>query len=88
MLGIILTVLKYAAIIVGILLGILLVLLLVALFVPVRYDIYGENEEKLRAKGKVHWLFHIVSFQISYENDEMKMIARIFGVPVWKSSRT
>ena len=85
MLGIILTVLKYAAIVIGILLGVLLVLLLLALFVPVRYDIYGENEEKLRAKGKVHWLFHIVSFQASYENDEVKMIVRIFGVPVWKS---
>ncbi len=84
MLGIILTVLKYAGIVVGILIGILLILLLLVLLVPVRYDLDGENKDKLRAKGKVHWLFHIVSFQISYENDEMKMIARIFGVPVWK----
>ena len=84
MLGIILTVLKYAGIVVGILIGILLILLLLVLLVPVRYDLDGENKEKLQAKGKVHWLFHIVSFQISYENDEMKMIARIFGVPVWK----
>jgi predicted CDP-diglyceride synthetase/phosphatidate cytidylyltransferase len=84
MLGIILTILKYAGIILGSLLGIVLILLLLVLFVPVRYDLNGENKEKLQAKGKIHWLFHIVSFQISYENDEMKMVARIFGVPVWK----
>ena len=84
MLEIILTILKFAGIGLGVLLAIILVLLLLVLLVPIRYDIEGENKEKLLAKGKVHWLFHIVSFQISYENEEMKMVARIFGVPVWK----
>ena len=84
MLEIILTILKFAGIGIGILLAIVLILLLLVLLVPVRYDIAGENKEKLQAKGQVHWLFHIVSFQESYENDEMKMVARIFGVPVWK----
>ena len=84
MLEIILTILKFAGIGIGILLAIVLVLLLLILFVPVRYDLEGENNEKLQAKGKVHWLSRIVSFQVSYENDEMKMTARVFGVPVWK----
>lgn len=84
MLEIILTILKFTGIGIGILLALILLLLLLVLLVPVRYKIDGENEEKLQAKGKIHWLFHIVSFQISYENDEMKMVARIFGVPVWK----
>ena len=84
MLEIILTILKFAGIGIGILLAIVLVLLLLILFVPVRYNLEGENNEKLQAKGKIHWLFHIVSFQIVYENDEMKMTARVFGVPVWK----
>lgn len=84
MLEIILTILKIAGIGVGILLAIVLFLLVLVLFVPVRYDIEGENSEKLQARGKVHWLFHIVSFQISYENDEMKQVLRVFGVPVWK----
>ena len=84
MLEIILTILKFAGIGVGILLAILLVLLLLILFVPIRYDMEGENSEKLHAKGKVHWLFRIVSFHVSYEDDEMKMVARVFGVPVWK----
>ena len=84
MLEIILTILKFAGIGIGILLGIMLLLLILVLFIPVRYDIEGENNEKLQAKGKVHWLFHIVSFQVSYENEKMKMVLRIFGVPVWK----
>lgn len=84
MLEIILTILKFAGIGIGIILAIVLLLLILMLFVPIRYDIEGKNKEKLQAKGKVHWLLHIVSFQISYENDEMKQVLRIFGVPVWK----
>ena len=84
MLEIILTILKFAGIGIGILLAIVLFLLILILFVPVRYQIEGENDEKLQAKGKVHWLFRIVSFHVSYENDEMKMTVRVFGVPVWK----
>lgn len=84
MLEIILTILKFAGIGIGILLAVVLLLLILALFVPVRYDVKAESDEKLQAKGKIHWLFHILSFQIWYENDEMKMVARIFGVPVWK----
>ena len=84
MLEIILTILKFVGIGIGVLLAIAFVLLLLVLFVPVRYDIMGENNDKLQAIGKVHWLFHIVSFQISYEDGEMKQVLRIFGVPVWK----
>ena len=84
MLEIILTILKFAGIGIGILLAIVLLLLILVLFVPVRYDVKAESDEKLQAKGKIHWLFHILSFHICYENDEMKMVARIFGVPVWK----
>ena len=84
MLEIILTILKFAGIGIGILLAVILLLLILLLFVPIRYDVRAVNKENLQAKGKVHWLFHIVSFQICYENDEMKMVVRVFGVPVWK----
>ena len=46
MLEIILTILKFAGIGVGILLAIVLFLLILVLFVPVRYDLEGENDEK------------------------------------------
>ena len=84
MLDIILTILKFAGIGIGMILAIILVVLLLILFVPVRYDVNGENQEKLTAKGNVHWLFRIVTYQISYENEELKQVVRIFGVPVWK----
>lgn len=85
MLQIILVILKFIGIVLGVLLAVILGLVLLVLFVPVRYDLSGEKREKLCAQGKVHWLFHIVTFQISYENDEVRQILRIFGVPVWKN---
>ena len=84
MLEIILMILKIVGIGVGAILAFALFLLLLVLFVPVRYDLSGVNKEALAAKGKVYWLFRIVSFQAIYEDDQLKMVARIFGVPVWK----
>lgn len=84
MLEIILTILKFAGIGVGILLAVILLLVLLLLLMPIRYDLKAENDAELKAKGKIHWLFHIVTFQAIYENDETKMVARVFGVPVWK----
>lgn len=84
MLEIILTILKYVGFGLGVLLLVVLALLLLVLFVPVRYEIIGEKEEELTGRIRVHWLFHIVSFQTSYENVELKQVLRIFGVPVWK----
>lgn len=84
MLEIILTILKFIGIGIGILFAVVLILLLLALFIPVRYEVDGENSDKLQVKGKVHWLLRIVTFQITYENEEMKQVLRIFGVPVWR----
>ena len=84
MLDIILTILKFAGIGIGILLAVILLVLILILFIPIRYDVKGENNDKLQVGGKIHWLFHIVSFQITYENDKMQQVLRIFGVPVWK----
>ena len=84
MLDIILTILKFAGIGIGILLALVLLLLILVLFVPIRYEADGTRDEKLFVKGKVHWLFRIVTFQITYENEELKQVLRIFGVPVWK----
>lgn len=84
MLEIILTILKYAVFGLVVLLLIVLALLLLVLLVPVRYELQGEKEKELTGTVKVHWLFHIVSFQTSYEKSEMKQILRILGVPVWK----
>ena len=84
MLDIILMILKFLGIGLGILILIALVLLLLVLFVPVRYEANGEKQEQMRGSGKIHWLFRIVSFQVTYENEEVKQVLRIFGVPVWR----
>ena len=84
MMEIILTILKYAGIGVGVLLLVVLLLLLLLLFVPIRYELDGENKEKMKVDAKVHWLFRIVNFRLDYEEKEMKMVLRVFGVPVWK----
>ncbi len=91
MLEIILTVLKYVGIVIkyvgiaaGGLIGLALILLLLILIIPVRYDVRVVNEENLEAKGKAYWLFHLVSFHVIYENEKMKKMICVCGVPVWK----
>ncbi len=84
--SILLGILKYGLLSVGVLLGIVLLLVLLILFVPVRYDAFLENEEALKAKGKVHWLLHIVTFEVVYEEEKLKKVLKIFGFPVWKES--
>lgn len=81
---IILTILKCAGIGIGVLLLVVLFLLLLVLFVPVRYELNGENIDEIKAEAKAHWLFRIINFRVNYEEKEMKMVLRIFGVPVWK----
>lgn len=84
MLQIFLTILKLIGMTLGILLLAVLFLLILLLFVPVRYDVQVQKEGKTKIHGKVHWLFHIVSYGAEYEEDELKQVLRIFGVPVWK----
>lgn len=84
MLQIIVTILKVGGIILGIILAAALILLMLVLFVPIRYELKGKKREELQASGRVSWLFHIITLQVFYEED-MKMVLRIFGVPIWKS---
>lgn len=84
MLGIILTILKYVGIAAGSLFLLLLFFLLLLLLVPIKYDMKGCKEEKSSVNGKIHWLFPLISYRVVYENDEMKQVLRILGVPVWK----
>lgn len=69
----------------GGLLALLLLILLLVLFVPVRYDLHGKKKEDTAVRGKVHWLFHIVTFHIVYDENGMRQILKVFGVPVWKN---
>ncbi|MCR5830354.1 MAG: DUF2953 domain-containing protein [Lachnospiraceae bacterium] len=72
MLGIILLILKIIGIVLLAIIGLLLLILLAILFVPVRYKAWGEKHEKLKAQGRVTWLFHILRIKVSFEDGKLK----------------
>lgn len=66
------------------LLALVIFLLLLVLFVPVRYKAAGSfKENTLKAKAKVSWLLHIVSFSYVYGEEEPVSI-RVFGIKIKK----
>lgn len=74
MLYIIGIILKIIGIILAVILGILVLLVCVVLFVPVRYTAEAEFPGKvddIQAKVRVSWLFHLISFQLSYEKKKL-----------------
>jgi len=83
MLGILLSVLRILGIVLLVLLAVLLVLLLMVLFVPVRYDISGRYFDKTdcKARTKVTYLLHLISFEVSYVS-ELKKSLKVFGISV------
>lgn len=64
----ILNILKIAGIVLAILLGIVLALLLTILLVPLRYRINVDNLGDIHVRGKVCWLFHILTCRVVYED--------------------
>ena len=76
---VILFILKIIGILLLSLIGIVFFLLALLLFVPVRYQISGEIDDKVGLLGKVHWLLHIVSIAFSYDGEAFDYAIRIFG---------
>ncbi|KSV59541.1 hypothetical protein ASU35_08515 [Acetivibrio ethanolgignens] len=56
------------------------------LFVPVRYRVYGRKKEDMYAKGQVSWLWHLIHASFLYENEKLKVVFRIFGIPITRFS--
>ncbi|MCI8854756.1 MAG: DUF2953 domain-containing protein [Lachnospiraceae bacterium] len=63
-------------------LGLILLLLLLALFVPVRYQAHAKKQEELWCRGRITWLFHLVSIPIAYEKGELSFRLKLFGITV------
>lgn len=83
MLHIILLILKIIGIVLLCLLGFLLLSICLVLFVPVRYFIKAERTaepESNYALARITWLLHIVSVSVSYENEELNPLIRLFGI--------
>ncbi len=82
MISVILSILKVILIILACILGFLLLILCLFLFVPIRYELYGESDEKISAKIRISWLLRIVSLRIFYIEEELSMKFRIFAIPM------
>lgn len=81
MLHILLLILKIIGITLAVLLGLVLLLICIVLFVPVRYKGNGQKTaEEISGRVKVTWLFHLVTFTLTYEEGKISQMIRIFGI--------
>ena len=86
MLHILFIILKILGILLLVILGVLLACLLAVLFVPIRYRGDGNYHgiKEFGAHLHVHWLLHVVSLRIAYEN-ELRYVVRLFGFRIFGS---
>ena len=68
--------------IVGVLLLACVLLLVAAVAVPVRYRIRAEFYQEASGSAVFSWLLHIIDFRVRYEEKEVSLRLRIFGIPV------
>lgn len=86
MLHILFLILKIIGIILLIILGITLTLVGVVLFVPIRYRVKTETTngmKGLKTEGRATWLLHLISAQITYQDEKWDWIVRVG----WKKIR-
>ncbi len=86
---VILLILKILGLAAAVLLGLILVIVLLVLFVPVRYRLSGtvsQADGKTAVKGRVSWLFHLLSFTAGLEED-LYYGLRLLGIPVWPGKK-
>lgn len=87
MLQIILLILKVIGIVLLSIIGLLLFMVMLVLFVPVRYRGILHYHDELTAQVRISWLLHIISVRVIYEENELKRIIRIFGIPLKKREK-
>lgn len=61
-----------------------IVVLCLFLFCPIRYKGEAEYDKSLMAKGKVTWLFALLSVSFSYQKGEVDSKIRVLGIDVLK----
>lgn len=72
-------VLQILLITVIILLALAVVVILLILFVPVRYHLYGEKHENIKAQARISWLSFVLCFRAYYDYDGLKYNLKTFG---------
>ena len=83
----ILNILKIVGIVILAILGIILFILLLLLFVPFRYRVVGQYDEKKKyGRVNVSWLLHFISAKLLYEEKSLDLAVKIIGIPVFKKN--
>lgn len=83
MLSILWMMIKILLLILASLLGLALLVLLLLLFVPIRYEIHMERQERFWMKGRISWLFALIRLPADYENGELTAKLKILCF-TWK----
>lgn len=76
---VLLTVLKSALFLLLAVILILLLILCLVLFTPLKYNIYAEKYDAIKAEGKVSWLLGIIVFSFCYNDSKSSYKLKIFG---------
>lgn len=85
MISILLFILKFIGIALLSILGLLLLLILLILFVPIRYEAKGDfqkEEKTFKARVKVTYLLHALSFRLISRNEKVEPSLKIFGYDI------
>lgn len=67
--------------------GLVLLILALVLFVPIRYRVKADYDEKLLAEVKVSYLLHIVTFLLEYDGENLTKKLKLFGIKFSKRKR-
>ncbi|MBD5532221.1 MAG: DUF2953 domain-containing protein [Lachnospiraceae bacterium] len=81
MIHILLLLLKIIGITLLSLLGLILLIILVVLFVPIRYSLNVEADQRVEARACVSWLLHLLHAKAVYDGT-FGIVVRVFGIPV------
>lgn len=82
--SILLLILKIIGIVILSLLGLILLVVMLVLFVPIRYKVKADYDDKLVADVKVSYLLHIVTFLLNFDGKELDTKLKIFGIKTGK----
>lgn len=80
--SIILLILKIIGIVLLSLIGLILFLVMLVLFVPIRYKVKADYDDKLVADVRISYLLHIFSFLLCFDGEKLNTIIRIFGIRI------
>lgn len=85
--SIFLLILKIIGIVLLSVIGLILFLVMLVLFVPLRYSVKADYDNKLTAKVTVSYLLHILSIVCEYDGEKLSKAIKIFGISLKKREK-